>query len=210
MPVYLVRHGEDRAAAEDRFGDLGLSQRGRDQALALARRLAHVPFRLAIASPLERAGETARVLLRERAVPLEIVPCFAEGSIGALDGMTRAAARASYPQVFQRGEGLLDRLGASGWTAPDGESRDAFVERAREAARRVEAELGRGGPVLVVSHGGLLNYLLQVLLADEPRDELPFGFEHCAAVVLQRQRVGSGRDYTGLRFGLVDPGTTDC
>ena len=39
MAVLLVRHAEDSAAAEHRFGDEGLSERGVEQACALARSL---------------------------------------------------------------------------------------------------------------------------------------------------------------------------
>ena len=56
--------------------------------------------------------------------------------------------------------------------------------------------------MLVVAHGGLLNYLLQILLRMPIRDEVPFGFEHCGVVRLlhYREEPGFG-PFPMVRFG---------
>jgi probable phosphoglycerate mutase len=59
--LYLVRHGEVRDA-EFGITDGPLSERGRQQAHALGKRLADVPFDQAFTSPLDRALETASIL----------------------------------------------------------------------------------------------------------------------------------------------------
>ncbi len=64
----------------------------------------------------------------------------------------------------------LTWIAASGRTAPGGETRDAFLARARRASERVARELHADTPLLLVSHGGLLNYLLQILLGVPLRD----------------------------------------
>ena len=202
MAVWLVRHGEDRCAAEGRFGDEGLSVLGREQARALGARLADIPLRLALVSPLKRAGETARLILKGRDVASELEPDLAEGALGALDGLTRAAALERHPQAFRHGRGVVERLAATGHTAPGGESREAFLARAERARMRVEAELEAGGEILVVSHGGLLNYLLQLILGLPVRDEVPFGFANCGLVALLRHGGGDGYGpFPVLRFG---------
>ena len=63
VEVWLVRHGEDVAKRESRFADLGLTERGREQARRLAAALGDVEFAACHASPLLRAVETARILV---------------------------------------------------------------------------------------------------------------------------------------------------
>ena len=173
MAVYLVRHAEDRGAAEARFGDFGLTPRGLAQASEAARALARIPFERCVTSPLERALETARCLVAERGVPLEVEPVFAEGSLGQLAGLSHAEAAAEFPRDLRLGHSVVARLAASGRTAPVGEERAAFLDRADLArayvARALEATEEN---LLVVSHGGLLNFLLQLLLGMPVRDEV--------------------------------------
>ncbi len=209
MAVYLVRHAEDLACCERRLGDTGLSPRGRRQARALAARLAKIEFRACLVSPLCRAGETARLLLEGRHVPLEVEPNLAEGSLGELEGMDREEAQRRYPVDFRLGSGVVERIAASGRSAPGGETREGFLERARAASLRIERELGRDGNLLVISHGGLLNYLLQILLRMPLRDEVTFGFEHSGVVALAHWGRASGDvPRVSLHFGSqgVDQG----
>ena len=185
MAIYLVRHAEDRAAAELRFGDEGLTGRGVEQARALARGFAEISLRGCLASPLVRAVETAQYLLEGRDVPVEITPSLAEGEIGDLSGLSFADAAQRYPRDFQRGRTVVARLAASGRTAPGGESREQFVARADEVRKWLEQEIrAAGDPLLIVSHGGLMSYALQHLLGVPIRDEVPFGFDHCGVLRL--------------------------
>lgn len=187
MEVWLARHAEYCAGAEGRYGDDGLTERGRDQARRLALALAPIPFARCLVSPLRRARETAELLLADRAVPLELEPSLAEGSSGELDGLTVEAARARYPEDLRLGASVVARLAASGRTAPGGEPREAFQRRVERACGAIGKALeSDAGALLVVSHGGLLNYALQRLLGVPLRDEVPFGFDHCGVVKLLR------------------------
>lgn len=203
MAVYLVRHGEDRAAVEGRFGDEGLSERGIAQVRGLAERLAPIPFRGCLVSPLKRAGETARILVEGRSIEPELCPDLAEGSVGDLEGLTKELARERYPEFFRVGRGVVERLAVSASTAPGGESRDEFLGRARAAGARISAELEtEGDPLLVVSHGGLLNYMLQMLLGLPLRDEVPFGFENAGVAALVRRGAADYGPFLSFRVGV--------
>jgi probable phosphoglycerate mutase len=183
MAVLLVRHAEDRAAAERRFADEGLTEKGIGQARALARSFAGVSLRGCWVSPLARARQTAEIVLEGRELPVEISHSLAEGAVGELDGLSFDEGARRYPRDFQRGRTVVARVRAMGRTAPGGESRAAFLGRAGEVAKRLADEIGvAGDPLLVVSHGGLLNYALQQLLGLRIRDEVPFGFDHCGVV----------------------------
>jgi probable phosphoglycerate mutase len=177
--VYLVRHAE---FGDGTYGDHGLNDRGREQARALARRLTDIPLARGLSSPLRRARETAELLLEGRDVPLEIRRCLAEGADGDLAGLDRAVARERYPEDLARGPSVVARLAATGRTAPGGETRDAFLQRARQTRSLIETALEASEATLIVSHGGLMNYALQLLMGISPRDDVPFGFDPCGTV----------------------------
>lgn len=193
MAVYLVRHAEDLGAAEARLADLGLSERGRVQAARTAEALAGLPLDRCVSSPLERALETARLLVAGRSIPFAVEPVLAEGSLGRLAGLSREQAERAFPQDFRLGSTLVARLAASGRTAPGGESREQFLDRVEAARELVAQALTREHEnLLVVSHGGLLNYLLQRLLGVPVRDEVPFGFDHCGVLRVIGYREAGG------------------
>jgi broad specificity phosphatase PhoE len=199
--IVLVRHGEDRARSECRFADTGLSERGRAQARALAPALAGIDFAHCVCSPLQRARETADLLLAGRPVDVRVDADLAEGSLGDLDGLDREAARARFPEDFRLGESIVARIAASARTAPGGESRDAFIARARRIGARMRAWLEQSAPVLVVGHGGLFSYALQDLVGMPLRDSVPFGFDHCGVLrVLSYAEVPGFGPFPMLRF----------
>jgi probable phosphoglycerate mutase len=204
LEIYLVRHAEDAAAAAQRFGDEGLTQRGEAQARAAARSLRAISFDRAFCSPLRRARETAELLLQRRSVPLEIEPDLAEGSAGALLGMGLEEARGLYPRDFCCGHTIVARLRATGRTAPDGESREEFLSRARRVAERWRHALAEpAGALLIISHGGLLNFALQELLGIPVRDEVPFGFDHAGvARLMPWPEAPEGELSVMIRFGV--------
>ena len=61
-----------------------------------------------MSSPLARALETARSLVAGRAIPLEVAPVFAEGSLGRLAGLSLEAAARAFPDWME-----TPRTGAS-------------------------------------------------------------------------------------------------
>ncbi len=80
--LYLVRHGEQQDA-EYGVPDGPLSARGRRQAQAIAERLGGVPFAGAWTSPLQRAQQTAQIMVERMpaldpepsALLMDCVPC---------------------------------------------------------------------------------------------------------------------------------------
>ena len=206
MAVVLIRHAEDRAAAAGRFGNEGLSASGVKQARRLGRALAKAEFSLCLVSPLERAMETAEIAFEGRELPLRVVPELAEGSLGDLDGLSVADAAKRYPEDFALGTSVVARIAAVGRTAPGGESRQSFLARARASAQIVSGELEeRESDIVLIAHGGLLNYLLQVALGVPIRDAVPFGFDHCGGVRLLRWTEGKGfGPFPMLRFAAFD------
>ena len=89
LTLVLTRHGlTERSEPEQHLGqhiDISLSDAGRRQAEALARRLAGVRFARVISSPLFRAQETAEIVAR--GLRAETDPRLKEMDYGAWEGL---------------------------------------------------------------------------------------------------------------------------
>ena len=202
MEILLVRHAEQEGPSARSRRDPPLAEAGRAQARSLAEHLRDVHFDRCLVSPLQRAQETARILTDGRALPLETHACLAEGEYGELEGLDPEEATRRFPEFYRLGRTTLARLSAAGSTAPGGETRAEFLGRARMAQALVSRPLFH--PIeraLVVSHGGLLAFLVQLLLGQEPRDDATIGFEYCAVarVISYREEPGFG-PFAMLRF----------
>lgn len=149
MHLYIVRHGETWANAEQRYlGSLDpeLTDLGRKQAQALGKKLSR-NLDVLVVSPRLRALETAGILNEELMLALDIMDCFRERDVGVFEGLTQADARARYPQLWSQN---ITRRWDAGPTG--GESISEVVTRVRDGL----VELGSKYPaktVLLVAHG---------------------------------------------------------
>lgn len=143
--LIIVRHGETDWNRDGRYqghADPPLNDAGRTQALELARELADTPLDAAYTSDLQRAAETARIILAGRDVPLVPDPGLREIDVGSWSGLTR-------PEIEARFPGPADH---------DGESREDHLDRVVGAVERIAAR-HPGERVLIVSHGGSIRAL---------------------------------------------------
>ena len=167
--LYLVRHGETEWNAQGRLTghtDIGLSEQGRQQARAIAQRLAEVTFDAAYSSDLSRTTETARIILAQQPeVTLTATPQLRERHYGVFEGLTVAEREASYPDMFTASvTNDLDFAPTGGETMVQvGARMAAFVAELRE--RHLEET------VLIAGHGGALRATLPALL-DLPLEAL--------------------------------------
>ena len=147
--VYLARHGESDWNVERRWqghADRPLTDHGREQAQALAARLAGVELDAIYASDLRRAWETAEAVAAPRGLEVVRRPELREVDVGSWSGFTRDECADRFPDAFLRWQ-----EGGSGWD--DGESYEDMGVRIVTAVQRLAAE-HPGGSILVVSHGG--------------------------------------------------------
>ena len=151
--ITLVRHGESLANLSQRWqgqGDSALSDLGREQARAVAKRLEARQFDRVIASDLERADATARALAR----PYQSDAGFREFDIGAWEGLTREQVAERYPEELARLEAGEDvALGG-------GENYGRFCARVDASLLRLREQLAPGQRGLVVCHGGVIGSLV--------------------------------------------------
>lgn len=147
--ILLARHGESDWNRERRWqghADRPLTDRGREQARALAARLADFRLDAVYASDLLRARATAEAVTAPRGLEVQTVPELREVDVGSWSGATRDEARVLFPEDYAR---WLE--GGPGWR--DGESYQAMSERVLAAVWKIVAT-HEDGRVLVVSHGG--------------------------------------------------------
>jgi broad specificity phosphatase PhoE len=147
--ILIARHGESDWNRERRWqghADRPLTERGREQARALAERLAHVELGAVYSSDLRRARDTAAVVAERQGLDVQGMRELREVDVGSWSGLTRAEAEEQFPEGFRRW-----RAGFPGWE--DGETYEAMTDRVIAVVQRI-ADEGEGGRVLVVSHGG--------------------------------------------------------
>ena len=147
--ILIARHGQSDWNQERRWqghADRPLTDRGREQAQALADRLSHIELDAVYSSDLQRARDTAAVVAESQGLELRQLPDLREVDVGSWSGLTRAEAEERFPEGFARW-----RDGYPGWK--DGETYEAMTDRVLRAVGKIAAE-HESGRVLVVSHGG--------------------------------------------------------
>lgn len=147
--ILIARHGQSDWNQEKRWqghADRPLTERGREQAQALADRLSHIELDAVYSSDLQRARDTAAVVAESQGLELRQLPELREVDVGSWSGLTRAEAEERFPEGFAQW-----RDGYPGWE--DGETYEAMTDRVLRAVGEIAAE-HESGRVLVVSHGG--------------------------------------------------------
>ena len=146
--VLLVRHAltaTTGAVLPGRAPGLHLSDEGRRQADAAARRLASLPKITALyASPLERARETAAAIGRTRGLAVRVERGLSELDVGAWTGR-------SLKRVARRPEWRVVQRHPSGFRFPGGESFTEMQARIVSALARL-VERHAGAVLVAVSH----------------------------------------------------------
>jgi probable phosphoglycerate mutase len=149
----VIRHGETQWNTESRIQgqrDSTLTAAGREQARALAERMAGEKFDVLVSSDLGRAFDTASAVAARCGLEITRDERLRERSFGAGEGLTYDEIDKVYPNAFSR-----VREVDPDFTIPGGESRRTFHERVRTAFEALAREHA-GRTVVVVTHGGVL------------------------------------------------------
>ncbi|MBE8523768.1 bifunctional RNase H/acid phosphatase [Amycolatopsis sp. H6(2020)] len=170
--LLLLRHGQTEMSALRRYsgrGDVPLTELGRAQAAAAAKRLAAteglvvdgeaVPI---ISSPLTRTKQTAQAVADALGGRVETHPGLIETDFGEWEGLTFAEAADRDPELHR------SWLGDSSVPPPGGESFDVVHRRVRKARDELIAEHG-GKTLVLVSHVTPIKTLLRMGLDAGPQ-----------------------------------------
>ena len=149
--LLLVRHAVTDHTGHRLSGwleGIHLSDRGREQAAALAKRLEPVKVDVVYASPLERCQETAAAIAGPRG--LEVRPLAAVGEVRYGDWTGRKLADLAKEDLWRLVQGFPSQV-----RFPNGES--LYEMQVRSVAAIEELRRGHpGGTVLVCSHADVI------------------------------------------------------
>jgi probable phosphoglycerate mutase len=164
--LLLARHGQTRWHAENRYAgssEVALTDRGFEQARALAGHLAQLPVgerpTALYCSPQERAQCTAAPSAAALGLEVRAVEDLREVHFGMAEGRTRKELRAQAPEVLDR---FLEDPVAGAF--PGSEPPAQAAQRGADALREIASGHDDRGPVLVVAHNTLVRLSLCRLL----------------------------------------------
>lgn len=160
VTIDLVRHGTTAYNEQDRMQgqvDIPLSDKGRREVAALAERLRDLPYDLVVHSPLQRAEETARIIVGDRVgLRWQVYPEFIEIDLGDWEGLIYTEMMRTQADFYHRW--LFDE----NLPVPGGESFAMVAERARAGWQRLQLENARR--ILVCAHATSNRAILAAIL----------------------------------------------
>ncbi len=189
--LLLVRHGLTAATGHSLTGrtpGVGLDDRGRAQAEALAARLRAVPLTAIVSSPIQRCVETAAAIAAGRGpdgttFEVALDPRLAEVDYGAWTGRgLRELAKEPLWRVVQ--------ATPSAAMFPEGESLRAMAARAVDAIHAGNAAAGPDGTWLACTHGDLARAIVADALSLHLDAFQRIAIDPCSLTVI---RYGTGR-----------------
>lgn len=158
--IYFVRHGESEGNIGPirQTGASSLSEKGKVQAVSVAKRCAKLPVDLIISSSMKRAKETAHIILEKSAKPIEYSDLFVERRRSS-----EVLGKPKDSEIASRAEREIEaHFHETGWRFSDEENFDDLKERARKAlkylAERPEED------ILVVTHGFFIRIIMALVL----------------------------------------------
>lgn len=160
MNILLVRHGETAWNREGRYQgrtDIPLSETGQAQVASLGKRLAATPIKVAYASPLSRAKNTAEAILAGRTIPLWLDAGLLEISHGEWEGQLASDVEISHAEMFGVWKSSPGRSSPAG---PGAETLGDVETRAWAVLEKACRELGDSDTALIAAHDAVNRVIL--------------------------------------------------
>ncbi|MCL4561002.1 MAG: histidine phosphatase family protein [Chloroflexi bacterium] len=163
--LYWVRHGENPANITKEFSshkvDYSLTPKGVLQAEQTADYFASRMIDAIYSSPLKRTRETAEIIARRLAMPVQIMDEFREIDVGELEGQPVV------PELWQLHNSIREQWfdGRQDLNFPGGENYLMLWKRMQAGLDQI-TDHQESGNLIVVSHGGLLTSTLKDLIPE--------------------------------------------
>ena len=145
MRIYIARHGQTTWNAQNKvcgITDVELTEKGIEQANALAQVVATRDIELILTSPLKRAVETGRIVAEHCRIPMKIEERLIEQNYGIYEGVDR------------KNVDFLKNKRNFAYRYPGGESMMQVACRIYGLLDDIKEE-DEGKNVLIISHGGV-------------------------------------------------------
>jgi probable phosphoglycerate mutase len=167
--LLVIRHGETVWNSEQRFqghGDSPLTESGRNQVVALGRRMEEIKFDTLISSDLGRTQETAAIIADFTGHAVELDSRLRERNYGVLEGLSIHEIKAKHSKVLNQ-----LKTDDPDFILPGGESHRQHYQRNVAFIEELLAKKS-GATVAVVAHGGVLDSIFRYVASlplDQPR-----------------------------------------
>lgn len=160
--LYIVRHGETIENLEEVIQgsllDGRLSEKGKEQARILGKKLRNIKVDKIYSSDLGRAVETTKEILKNHNVPVDYIPELKERSYGSIQGKTiQEAGIKNYKGAY------LYSLNQEGIFS-DAESLKSIDERVDRIIQKIFKS--EGSVFILVGHEWINSYLVNKLLRE--------------------------------------------
>lgn len=158
--LYMARHGQTVWNVNNRvcgITDVELTEKGKEQAKALAYEVGGKDINLIITSPLKRAVETSQIVSAICNIPFKIDERLIEQNYGIYEGIDR------------KNEDFLINKRCFAFKYPNGESIMQVAYRIYGLMDEIKCEY-RDKNVLVISHGGVCR-VINTYFRDMTNDE---------------------------------------
>jgi probable phosphoglycerate mutase len=158
--VFILRHGEsaDPTVFHGAESDVGLSDRGRRQAEAVAPILAAESPAAVVSSAMRRARDTAAPIAAACGLPVRLEPQLHERRVGALSGTPFVTGEGVWPDTLRRWI-----AGDTAFAPPGAESFDDIRARVLPVWKRLTRQED-GRCLVVVTHGVVCKALFLSIL----------------------------------------------
>jgi broad specificity phosphatase PhoE len=174
MAIILVRHGEtnENHAQIVQHADVGLSERGHQQAKLLATRLQGFNIQHVLCSDLLRTQQTSAHYLNISNVPISYTSWLRERNFGDLRGKPYSEVGYDFTETDS--------------SPKNGENKAVFAFRVEQAWRHIQAKARHcSADLLVVSHGLVCKTLVANHLVLSDDSELPNKWENTSITVFE-------------------------
>ena len=151
-----VRHGETIFNVTNKSQgacDSPLTENGINQAKECANRLSATYIDKCYCSTSERAMDTANIVLENRNISITSLKGLKEMSFGYLEGSDLTVPDSEMGKCWNTKD----------FTKYNGENRELFENRIRDTYQYIVDESKDGETILIVSHRGYFNYMLEAL-----------------------------------------------
>lgn len=168
--LFLVRHGETFYNLEDRIGgDSSLTEKGQEQAEALAEHFATVRIPIIFTSNHRRTLQTARPIAdRQKPCSIIALPEFNEIHAGICEHLTYEEVRQQLPQVArERGPNKYHYI------YPEGEGYVSMAERVHRGLKKVFYLNNYDENIMIVGHRAVNRMILSRFLSRQ-EEEIPY------------------------------------
>ena len=180
--IYIVRHCEAEGNVRRMFQgltDLDITELGSRQLKALQKRFEDIPIDRVLSSPLLRTQKTAKAIIGNKNIEMEIEPGLIELNGGVIEGMTYEEIYSKYPDFKDMWQNHPENF------APEnGDTMLIAYERIWNTVLKIATE-NKGKTVACASHGGVLRCLNCRLLKNDinKMSEIPFGYNTAVTLI---------------------------